>query len=134
MELKMIKRIQITVFIIASILLTSCAQMNSQFDCPMKPGIHCESLDQVNAKVDRGELGNDYSLSTNKNSNDLTFYKVQTRSSADAMRSKDTVLHVWIAPFEDASGNYHAESSVYTVSDTGHWINHPAKALTKDDE
>ena len=38
------------------ILLTGCAEMNSQFDCPMKPGVRCESLDQVNARVDRGEI------------------------------------------------------------------------------
>ncbi len=36
---------------------SGCAEADSKFDCPMKPGVSCSSLDQVNAKVDRGEIG-----------------------------------------------------------------------------
>ena len=38
-------------------LLSGCSSLNSEFDCPMKPGVMCQSLDQVNTMVDQGKLG-----------------------------------------------------------------------------
>jgi hypothetical protein len=42
-------------FIITSTLI-GCAHLNSNFDCPMKPGIQCESIDEINARVDCGQF------------------------------------------------------------------------------
>jgi len=82
-----------TIILLLMLVLSGCAGMNPKFDCPMKPGIRCESLDQVNDRVNRGEIG----------------------------RYAETVQHVWIAPFEDTSGNYHEESNVYSVVEPGYW-------------
>ena len=37
-------------------MLSGCGEFNSQFTCPMKPGVTCQSLDQVNTLVDQGKL------------------------------------------------------------------------------
>ena len=37
-------------------MLSGCGELNSQFTCPMKPGVTCQSLDQVNTMVDQGKL------------------------------------------------------------------------------
>lgn len=47
-------------FFISSLLLFSlsgCADVNSNFQCPLMPGVHCKSLDQINRMVSAGELG-----------------------------------------------------------------------------
>ena len=38
------------------LMLSGCSTMNDQFSCPMKPGVQCQSLDQVNAQIDKGEI------------------------------------------------------------------------------
>jgi conjugal transfer pilus assembly protein TraV len=93
------------------LFLTGCANLNAQFDCPMRPGVHCESLDQVNSRVDRGEIG-------------------QEMLKTSLPRHKhETVLPIWIAPYEDTDGNYHQEGEVYTVMKPGYWPEHPLKIL-----
>lgn len=89
-------------------LVTGCAEVNSQFDCPMKPGIRCESLDEINAHVNNGEIG--------------------------PVRSKETVQHIWIAPFEDTAGNYHQANEVYTVAKPGAWMGNPVKESAMDED
>ena len=39
-----------------AVMLSGCGELNSQFTCPMKPGVTCQSLDQVNTMVDQGKL------------------------------------------------------------------------------
>jgi len=125
-------KMMITLFTV--MFLTSCASVNSKFDCPMKRGVRCESLDAVNAKVDRGEIGHDDELKSQ------SFIKRPARhvedihvSSYDQFRQRkplrygETVQHIWIAPFEDTSGNYHQENDVYTIVKPGHWIGNPLK-------
>jgi hypothetical protein len=70
--------------ILLPMLLASCTNMNAKFDCPMKNGVRCESLDKVNARVDNGEMGRD-----------------------------ETAQRIWIAPFKDAAGHYHGENYIY---------------------
>lgn len=56
------KKIIVMGFLLLPLLLTGCAAMNTNFDCPMKPGVTCESLDSINAKVDRGKIGREIIL------------------------------------------------------------------------
>lgn len=111
------------------IAISGCAQLNSQFDCPMKPGIRCESLDQVNARVDRGEIGYDdlETVNSYKTNMDIPTTDVPNRVN-------ESVLRVWIAPFEDDHSNYHEESIVYTISQPGRWVNHSKVITTRSEE
>ena len=97
----------------SNLMLSGCADMNSQFDCPMKPGVRCESLDQINARVDRGELGSIAIPSYKKSDENEPYYS--------PVRSKEKVMHTWIAPYEDQYGNYHDGNDIYSVSQGSRW-------------
>jgi len=105
--------------------LTGCSSMNSKFDCPNKPGVTCKSIDQVNDMVDRGMLGRDGDL---KNScgancyptkNSLTAFKMF--NPANSLRSGEYVVRVWVSPYQDVQGNYHNQSTLYTVVRKNNW-------------
>ncbi|HEX4045460.1 MAG TPA: type IV conjugative transfer system lipoprotein TraV [Gammaproteobacteria bacterium] len=115
------------------VFLTGCAS-NANLDCPMKPGVRCESLDRVNARVNAGEIGSEETLpATTKSIEHI--YSAKTMKTMDSpilslkepLRSDETVMRIWIAPFEDTSGNYHQESSVFTIVKSAYWLGYPVK-------
>ncbi len=137
--------------------LSGCASLNSNFDCPMKPGVMCQSLDQVNTQVDQGTLGGDLNTRTCKNCrpikdnsmNDVSHRNnlaVSYLSPADAnntvintainsddpIRANETVLRIWMAPFEDKDGHYYQPTVLYTVVKPGFWLGEPVKAITNE--
>jgi|HubBroStandDraft_4_1064222.scaffolds.fasta_scaffold968479_2 conjugal transfer pilus assembly protein TraV len=112
-------------FCMMFLLLTGCSSLNAQFDCPMRPGVHCESLDQVNSRVDRGEIGQEKWIKGSTSS--------WMTSASSSFRRHETVLPIWIAPFEDTDGNYHQASEVYTILKPGYWQGHPPKMITSDE-
>lgn len=86
--------------ILSVIVLSACAEMNSTFDCPMKPGVRCESIDLINERVERGELG-----------------KSITPSYQDKMlNDPDNTMRIWIAPYTDQEGNHHTGHYIYAKS------------------
>lgn len=117
------------------LLLSSCAEMNSKFDCPMKAGVSCESLDQVNERVDRGEIGSAKEMAGRSTLQTMSYDPLPQTPCASfgkcsthpPLREGESVQHIWVAPFEDQSGNYHEDSSIYTVVKEGHWISRPLK-------
>lgn len=131
----MIKQILLIAMLI---LVSGCAEMNSQFDCPMKGGVSCASLDQINAKVDRGEIGTSGNESIHKSMVVHTQYiespSFVKQSIQKPKRVGEKVQHIWIAPFEDIEGNYHEESDIYTVIKPGRWIGYPVKAINNNEE
>lgn len=126
-------KIKILLAIITPILMSGCASMNSDFDCPIKNGVRCQSLDEVNAAVDRGELGGssatvDVSRPSYTNASYFQ-YKDSASSKYSKVRYPEDVMQVWIAPYEDTNGNYHQASSVYTVTRPGYWMGNPPKEI-----
>gem|GEM_PF-998803 len=140
-EIKLMKII-ILIFPLC-MLISSCAGLNSQFDCAMKPGIRCESIDSINARVDRGEIGSGgLSDVSDPKLSQMPIYKNTHRSlmsltkgeshrggplRGEPLRYGETVQRVWVAPFEDKQGNYHQESEIFTVTNPGSWIGAPLK-------
>ncbi len=59
----------------------------------MKPGIMCESLDEVNHQVDQGVLGQE-------NTVQRCPHCIENKK-----RDKAQMLHVWVARFNTPSGN-----------------------------
>jgi len=124
------------VLYIGMAFLTGCSSLNAQFDCPMKPGIRCESIDSINARVDRGELGQPEiknimptaSYTPINYKSNFNFSKRNYAPKGEPVRYSETVTRVWVAPYEDTAGNYHQESEIYTISKPGHWIGYPLKA------
>ncbi len=124
---------KILLILIITFAMSGCASMNSDFDCPMKNGVRCQSLDEVNAAVDRGEIGGsgvatECSQPSYMNTS-YPLYKDGIASRQSSVRYPEDVMRVWIAPYEDTSGNYHQASSVYTVARSGYWIGNPPKEI-----
>ena len=126
----------ILVIILVTTILNGCSSINSQFDCSMKPGIRCESIDSVNSRVDRGEIGGTTSMSGITPSSiqsisykDAAYSRINPFKNSEPLRYGETVMRVWVAPFEDKEGNYHQESDIYTITKPGSWIGVPPKEL-----
>lgn len=47
------------------------------------------------------------------------------------LRYGETVQRIWVTPYEDSEGNYHEDSTLYTIVKKGHWIGNPLKAVIK---
>lgn len=107
--------------------LPGCSSMNSNFDCPNKPGVTCRSLDQVNDMVDRGMIGRERaSAEKTKNTNQayLTMRELNKQnlsSRLNSLRLGEQVVRVWVAPYQDVNSNYHNESTIYTVVRKNNW-------------
>ncbi len=113
--------------------LTGCTTMNSKFDCPMKSGIRCESLDQVNSRVDRGEMGHETWV--NARTSSISYQNTNhALSKGEPIRMRETVLPIWIAPYEDTGGNYHEESEVFTIIKPGYWKGNPPKVISSNED
>jgi conjugal transfer pilus assembly protein TraV len=108
-----------------SAMLSGCGELNSQFSCPRKPGITCQSLDQVNSMVDQGKLAEAKPKTLPSNDPVLT---VNVSYSADEVvsRSPEQVMRLWVAPYQDDKGNYFSSTHVYHVIQPGHWSTDPA--------
>lgn len=130
-----------------SFLLQGCAGMNSHFDCPMKPGVQCKRLDQVNGMVDNGSLGaaergnghgnvmatfTPAALQGQTEKADIEPYPMPALNQGDPLRVQESVMRIWVAPYQDAAGNYYQPSYVYTVIQPAHWMATPPIALTAD--
>lgn len=94
--------------------LAGCASMG---DCPLdddgKP--HCSSLGAVYRKTDSG-----------KSSPSPLRAAPRLSSGRGLSRTSDSVLKIWVAPYEDAGGNYHTSHAVYSVLGSGRWVVPPS--------
>lgn len=112
----------IFIFAIVS-LLTGCSCLNSNFDCPMKPGIYCESIDQVNARVDAGQFNNCDKLKTTEcEPYPVVNVSFDEGNNTMPIRSKEKIMHIFVAAYVDKDGNFHDENDIYTVVSEPHWI------------
>lgn len=134
-------KIIISFFMIAFFLsLTGCAGMNSSFGCNARAGDSCTPVSKVNKNAEAGDYDNVESGSDSSaaQSNTQTFgytnqnagYNVTTPIPGEPIRFGETVQRVWIAPYQDASQNYHEPSYIYTVLNQPHWIGLPAKEVS----
>lgn len=105
----------------ASSLLAGCGDLNSQFTCPMKPGVTCQSLDQVNTMIDQGKLAQTQPHSF------VSPAKMDTLTD-QPHREGEQVLQLWIAPYQDDRGNYFSSSVVYHMIQPGRWASDAAHA------
>ena len=137
--LKNFNKLHVLAVIVFMALLTGCAHLNSQFDCPMKPGVTCKSIDEINAMVDRGELIQKTKSTSPINTENVTAptfnspYPIQAINPGKSLRYGETVMRVWVAPYEDDKGNFYQPSIFYTVIKSGHWIGSPVKAVNNND-
>jgi len=156
--LKKLKKLKSIFLLCAGLLslfsLSGCASLNSSFDCKKPPLVMCKSLDEVNTMVNRGELGRfseDADCPTCSQSfknadspvakttpiptgNFTTPYPVAALNLGAPLRYGETVMRLWVAPYQDTNGNYYSPSELYTVVKPGHWMGYPPIALTTDED
>src|SRR5271169_2939063 len=98
----------IGVMVSLSSALMGCGELNSQFTCPMKPGVSCQSLDQVNTLVDQGKLAQSKPAPSNETTLTVDIqYLADAGDSTDSIkRNPETVMRLWVAPYQDNQGNY----------------------------
>src|ERR1700722_10841208 len=99
-------------------LLTGCAGLNSNFTCPMQPGVMCSSLDQVNTMIDQGKIGATPSAAAQSKIADTqsqSQLNSVTISNPALLRNPETVMRIWIAPYQDERGNYYLPGLLYSV-------------------
>ena len=107
-------------------VLSGCGELNSQFTCPMKPGVTCRSLDQVNTMVDQGKLAEAKPNPAPSSDPLLTVNVSYSADNNEVTRSPESVMRLWIAPYQDSQGNYFSSTQIYHVIQPGHWSTDPA--------
>lgn len=100
--------------------LSGCASMNSEFNCPAGKGIGCKSIQEVDEQVNQGKLGA-IDSPTKSIALQEKIVKPSVIQAIPPTRFPETILSIWIAPYEDKQGNYYAESRVYSVVREGKW-------------
>ena len=134
--------------VLSMLALTGCAEMNSDFTCPMTNGMQCKRIDQVNNMVDNGDIdttgqdaptfapsssGGAGVASPDANVAPANFIYPYPKDGeavpGQPLRYGESVMRLWIAPYEDKEANYHTPSIVYSVVKSGHWIDQPVQEI-----
>lgn len=135
------RHIQHLSLLVLSSFLSGCAIYKQAFDCEAGQGVGCQSISQVNDLVDQGKLDaaldektakeggspdDRLPLSLTPNLEELPSLPAAIPDShsdgAFVKRAQEETLRIWIAPFEDKSGDFQGESFVHTVIKPGRWI------------
>lgn len=125
------------------LLLTGCAAgMDDEFSCSTIDGIEgCATMNDINTFIDEGQYatdsqGNVIGRKTNRNLNEEgegEFKLVTTLEqhvnpplhSGVPSRYREEVKEIVIYPYQDAKGNYHDTSVIYTILTPSHWLKKP---------
>ena len=113
--------------IIAIISLTGCAE-KSRFDCPYGKGPSCISMSDIDKNI-KANSASVKSATCNKASCDkkvsnATSNKIALPVQTDAkpaVRTPETVLQMWITPYEANSGIYYQASFVNIIVKDATW-------------
>ena len=125
------------VLILFSLTLSACS-MQHQFDCPYKEGAHCLSVEEIDKKIDSGEIGdkteskksaNDSPQSKSchlfscakKETNNVNEFLLKLPDSSSPLRTHETLLSLWLAPFYTEDGIYHEAHRIHFVAKEPSW-------------
>lgn len=120
------------------LLLSGCQSMMSPPTCPDSSGLQCARTDQINTMINRGQLGVPSGPPTpvgQPPAGQRVSFKNFSKAYPSELKGGqplwygESVMQVWVAPFEDNRGNYHEASHIDTVVKPGHWIGNPPKSV-----
>lgn len=123
---------QFNFIIMVGFMLTGCSSYQEQFDCPPGVGVGCKSLSFVDQLIDQGVLPCSMPLESSTVDNSITdttspeirFVKCGDDDCIDPDgigRIPEQLMRLWIRGYTDTQGNYHADSTVYTVVRPAQW-------------
>ena len=90
---------------VVSSLLTGCETMNGSYDCPLKGTASCESLHDIDNRINTGEYSLDQKSKTQEEKEIL---------GSGSESSDKSLVKIWFAPREDNNGDFHEGRFVYT--------------------
>jgi len=94
-----------------SIFLSGCAGMSSKFDCNPDAGGRGAPMHHINQMANYGAFSEAPALAVQH-----VPAALQALAAHHApVRSNKKVHQIWIAPYEDSSGNYHEATHVYAA-------------------
>ena len=117
---------------IFSIFLSGCVGMGNNFDCNVDSGGRCAPMHQINQMANHGSFSSTGTFANKpyvplktaerKNNSPQANVDGLTPPRNNLLRSNEKVQQIWIGPYEDANGNYHEGSNVYTVVKKSEWV------------
>ena len=124
--------------LISIVGVSGCANRSAPPRCPDAMGLTCARVDQINTMVNRGQLGV-VPVAHARHRDTKPFHPFsmshhRASPSHQPLWHSEKVMEVWVAPYQDQSGNYHQASLIDTVVKPGHWINSPPQALTREQD
>ena len=124
---------------ISGAFLSGCVGIGGNFDCNMDSGGRCAPMHQINRMASRGSFSSSEVATDKPYEVDKSRFALRkeirtkqnilgaTQSSSNPLRSNllrsdEKTQQIWIGPYEDANGNYHEGSNVYTVVKKSEWL------------
>lgn len=101
--------------------LCACTTTSETFDCPAGKGVGCQSISAVNRMVNQGVLGEEIQDTQLQPPAFSASPVIPAPDGFSVRRIQEEHLRVWVAPFQDAQGNFHEGSLVHTVVKPGFW-------------
>ena len=113
-------------------LLPSCSNYNSAFECKLGKGVNCTSVSQINNMVDLGSL-NAVEDQSSKFKVKKEIIKVAQKTqfplvlpnnlhNSSVIRIPETTLRIWVAPYVSAQDGYIEAQYVHKVLEKSAWM------------
>lgn len=136
----MIINFRLVASIAAMASLVGCGTMSgldasSSFSCKAAPGVSCQSISGVHQNANAGNLpfqqeenapkvaaGEKKSYGTPRADSKISPKDMNAQYSGMPVRQPPLVLRVWMAPYEDDSGDLHDQTYFYTMVHSGKWM------------
>lgn len=116
---------------VMSLVLTGCSSASESFDSEATKGVGSKSISEVNTMIDQGKI--EGIKGDNDTSKVIAPVLVQTPmptlNQETIVLSDHSVIHrqpeqhmrIWMAPFQDANGNFHEAAVVHTLQRPSFW-------------
>lgn len=123
------KKISKLVTLSLILCLAGCSTASESFDSEATKGVGSKSISEVNAMIDAGKIegipgDNDKVIAPVIFQNSVALANPETIVLSDHSvihRQPEQHLRIWIAPFQDANGNFHEASVVHTLQRPSFW-------------
>ena len=118
-------------------LLSSCSNYNSAFECKLGTGVNCVSVSKINHMVDDGSLNKieanssvfvpgNYKVKKEiiKVAQQIPFPLVLPNNlhNSNVARIPETTLRIWVAPYVSAKDGYIEAQYVHEILEKGAWM------------
>lgn len=113
------------------LMLVACSTASESFDSQATQGVGSKSISQVNAMIDKGQIEGikGYNESDKVIAPVLVQTPIPTFNQETIVLSDHSEIHrqpeqhmrIWMAPFQDANGNFHEASVIHTLQRPSFW-------------